>query len=130
MALALPIRAPMTESGFTVIRRLSAALLLAAACAVSACDEPLKDVPGPGPNLPPAFSSIKKEVLATTDLARRRSCVTCHTNQGRSPASGLNLRTGPLTAHVAAPNRGRQGPELEGRNISRVRMPQSGPPVF
>ena len=145
MALPLPIWARMTESTFAAIRRVAAGLLVAAACAASACDEPLKDVAGPSPNLQPTFSSINTEVFETTDLAGRTSCVTCHTNQGRTPASGLNLRSDPFTALVNAPSRGRQGailvvpgdPEssylirkLEGRDISGVRMPQNGPPYL
>ena len=112
----------------------------------AACDEPLRDVTGPSPNLQPTFQSIQAEILETTDLAGRTSCITCHTNQGRQPAANLNLRTDPYAALVNAPSRLKPGavlvvpgdPEssylihkVEGRSgITGLRMPFNGPPYL
>jgi hypothetical protein len=56
-----------------------------------ACDEQLSTLAGPTPDLEPTFASIQKDIFETTDAAGRTSCVTCHTNIGRTPAGGLNL---------------------------------------
>ena len=135
----------MMKSISALLRMGALFILAAAACAASACDESLKDVAGPSPELQPTFSSIKNEVFSTTDLAGRTSCVTCHTNQGRNPSQGLNLFSDPYNALVNVPSRERQGatlvipgdPEssylvrkLEGRDINLARMPQNGPPYL
>jgi hypothetical protein len=117
-----------------------------AALAGSACDEKLRDVTGPSPNLEPTFGSIQTEIFQTTDLAGRTSCVTCHTNVGRTPAGNLNLAVDPYAALVNVPSR--QQPDLmlikpgdpensylvhkiEGRStISQLRMPRNGPPYL
>lgn len=118
------------------------------ACAVltSGCDEKLKDVAGPSPNLQPTFASIQKEIFETTDLAGRTSCVSCHTNQGRNPTGGLNLFGAPYDALVNVPSRGRPDlklvvpgdpdasyliHKLDGRpGIVGARMPRAGPPYL
>jgi hypothetical protein len=56
-----------------------------------ACDEQLSTIAGPTPDLEPTFASVQRDVFETTDAAGRTSCVTCHTNIGRTPAGGLNL---------------------------------------
>lgn len=120
--------------------------LLGLLLAVTGCDEKLKDVTGPTPALQPTFASIQSEIFNTTDAAGRRACVTCHTDQGRNPAGGLNLATDPYAALVGAAARERPAlmrvapgdPEnsylvqkLEGASgIAGVRMPQSGPPYL
>ena len=81
--------------GFPVVAGLALRMITAAAC-----DEPLRDLTGPSPDLVPTFDSIRLEVFQTTDLAGRTSCVTCHTNVGRNPAGGLNLVTDPYAALV------------------------------
>ena len=111
---------------------------------VAGCDEPLRDLVGPTPNLVPTFDSIRQEIFETTDVAGRVSCVTCHTNAGRNPAAGLNLAVDPYAALVnVASTQKREllrvnpgDPEnsylvhkLEGRSgIVGLRMPFSGPP--
>ena len=120
--------------------------VVACAVLVGACDEKLRDVVGPSPNLQPTFSSIQKEIFETTDLAGRASCVGCHTNQGRNPSGGLNLFGTPYDALVGVPSRGRPDlrfvvpgdpdasylvQKLEGApGISGTRMPRSGPPYL
>ena len=77
--------------------------LLMLAMAGTACDEKLSDVAGPTPNLTPTFSSIQNDIFSAPDATGRAACTSCHTNVGRTPASGLNL-SGP-TAHAALVNR-------------------------
>jgi hypothetical protein len=61
--------------------------------AAAACDEKLATVAGPTPNLEPSFTSVQREIFQTTDSAGRVLCVGCHTDVGRNPSAGLNLRT-------------------------------------
>jgi hypothetical protein len=111
----------------------------------AACDQKLSDLAGPSPNLTLGFASIRTEIFETTDLAGRTSCVTCHNAQGRVPAGQLNLRTDPYNALVNVSSRFRAGAtlvipgnpdesylirKLEGRDITGLRMPQSGPPYL
>jgi hypothetical protein len=120
--------------------------LAVAAMGLSACDEKLRDVTGPSPNLAVTFSSIRTEILETTDQAGRTSCITCHTNQGRQPAAGLNMRTDPFAALVNQPSRQKPGATLiipgdpdnsylirkleGGPDIALLRMPANGPPYL
>jgi len=117
--------------------------VLGTAIAAAACDEKLSDFIGPStPNLSPTFASIRNEIFETTETAGRPACTNCHTNVGRNPAAGLNLRSDPYTALVGVPSRNRAGatliipgsPEdsyvvrkLEGRDIAGARMPLNGP---
>jgi hypothetical protein len=129
------------------IRRIAATGCVAAALALASCDEPLRDLTGPSPNLTPTFDSIRQEIFQTTDLAGRTSCITCHTNAGgRFPAGNLNLATDPYAALVNTTSTGRRDlvrvtpgdPEgsylihkLEGRSgIVGLRMPINGPPYL
>jgi hypothetical protein len=122
----------------TVIASLALAMITA-----SACDEPLRNLAGPSPDLTPTFDSIRVEIFQTTDLAGRTSCVTCHTSAGRNPAGGLNLATDPYAALVNVTSTGRRdmirvvpgNPDasylihkLEGRSgIAGLRMPFTPP---
>lgn len=110
-----------------------------------ACDERLRDVTGPTPDLQVTFSSIQAQIFQSTDAAGRAACANCHTNVGRAPAGGLNLL--PEFAHAAlvnVPSRQKSGAilvvpgdpdnsylvqKLEGApGIVGLRMPRSGPP--
>ena len=108
----------------------------------TACDEKLSDLTGPSPNLTVSFASIRAEIIDTTDSAGRSACVSCHNPQGRTP---MNLQADPYAALVNVQSRGRPGEtlvipgnpndsylirKLEGRNITGVRMPFSGPPYL
>jgi hypothetical protein len=127
--------------------KLSAVALFVMACAGAGCDEKLGDLVGPSsPNLQPTFASIKSEIFQTTDLLGRTSCITCHTDQGRNPAGGLNLRADPYAALVNVASR--EQPQVMrvvpgdpdnsylirkiegGPNITGARMPQNGPPFL
>lgn len=118
-------------------------------CAVSAagCDEKLRDLTGPSPELVPTFASIQREIFEKTDLAGRNACVSCHTNVGRQPPQGLNLvGDAAYGLLVNVPSRQRPGlmrvapgdPEnsylihkMEGRSgIVGGRMPFNGPPFL
>jgi len=70
------------------------ALLLAASLAAIGCDQKLSDVAGPTPNLEPTLSSIQRDIFNASDSSGRASCITCHTDQGRTPAAGLVLLEG------------------------------------
>lgn len=67
------------------------------------CDESLREFAGPTPNLEPTFSSIQRDIFSAPDASGRAACTGCHTNVGRTPASGLNLAD--ATAHSALVNR-------------------------
>ena len=87
-----------------------AAILLAASLAGAACDERLSDVAGPTPNLTPTFSSIQQEIFNTTDSSGRLACISCHTDNGRTPAGGLVLLEGrSYQALVSQPSRFKAG---------------------
>jgi len=136
----------MIDSTLAALRRAALGLLVVTTCvAASSCDERLSDVTGPSPHLTPTFSSIQTEVFETTDLAGRTSCVTCHTDQGRTPAGNLNLRADPYAALVNKTSTGRPGAvlvipgdpdgsylihKLEGNDITGLRMPRNGPPYL
>jgi len=123
-----------------------AAALALAIVGVSGCDEKLRDVTGPSPNLDVTFSSIRSEIFETTDLAGRTSCITCHTDIGHPPAGNLNLRNDPFTALVNVASRQKPGAvivipgdpnnsylirKLEGGpDIAQLRMPRNGPPYL
>ena len=122
-------------------------VITAVAVAAAGCDEQLRDVAGPTPNLTPTFSSIQNDIFSAPDSSGRAACTSCHTNVGRTPALGLNL-SGP-GAHAALVNRpsvGKPGatlvipgdPEnsylihkIEGRpGIVGQRMPRTGGPYL
>ena len=73
-------------------RLLMAGALLASGAWLVGCDEPLSTVAGPTPNLEPTFSSIQRDIFESTDSTGRQPCTNCHTDQGRNPSGGLNLR--------------------------------------
>ncbi len=121
------------------------ALLLAAV--TYGCDEKLSDVTGPTPDLEPTFASVQQQIFNTQDGSGRQNCIVCHTDQGRTPASGLNLREGAsYNALVGVSARGKAGavlvvpgdPEnsyivqkLEGaQGIVGERMPRTGGPYL
>ncbi len=127
---------------------LSAAIVLAGlALATSGCDEKLSNLAGPSPNLKPTFASISMEIFETTDSAGRQSCISCHTNVGRTPAGGLNLLSGAAYAALVGvasvqkpgatlvipgnPDASYLVQKLEGDpSITGKRMPRNGPPYL
>ena len=127
--------------------KVSAVALFVLVCAGAGCDEKLSDLVGPSsPNLQPTFASIRNEIFSTTDLLGRTACITCHTDQGRTPAGNLNLRADPYAALVNVASRQKTqlmlvkpgDPDnsylihkLEGGpDIVQLRMPRNGPPFL
>jgi hypothetical protein len=111
------------------------------------CDEKLSTLAGPTPDLDPTFASIQKDIFETTDTAGRISCVTCHTDVGRTPAGGLILlhdRAYDQLVNVSSteipslmrvdpgnPDRSYMVHKIEGRaGIVGRRMPFNGPPYL
>lgn len=111
------------------------------------CDERLSDLTGPTRDLTPTFASIQREILESTDSSGRTGCTQCHTDQGRTPAAGLNLRHEVAYSQlVGAPSSQKAGavrvvpgePEnsylvhkLEGRSdIVGLRMPRNTGPFL
>lgn len=128
--------------------RIQRVLLLALAAAIgSACDEQLKDVAGPTPNLQPTLSSIQREIFNTQDSSGRLACIQCHTNVGRTPTANLLLTEGnAYQSLVGQPSRAKTGAilvvpgdpddsylmhKLAGRaDIVGARMPRSNGPYL
>ena len=70
-------------------------LLLAFAALIgSACDEKLRDVAGPTPDLQPTLSSIQREIFNKQDSTGRLACTQCHNPGGRNFVAGLVLTEG------------------------------------
>jgi hypothetical protein len=127
-------------------RNGAAALALVATVFIASCDERLRDVTGPSPDLVPTFDSVNSEVFLSTDLAGRTACVNCHTNVGRAPAGNLNMAGDAYAAIVNVASRQRPDllivtpgdPEssylihkMEGRTgIVGREMPFNGPPYL
>ena len=76
------------------MRRFLISGVCALAMASAACDEKLSDITGPTPNLSTNLSSIQQTIFGASDSSGRLSCVGCHTDQGRAPASNLVLTDG------------------------------------
>jgi hypothetical protein len=129
----------------TPVRRARWVLLALVGLAAGACDERLRDVTGPTPDLEVSFSSIQANIFQSTDAAGRTACTNCHTNVGRLPAGGLNLAPDfAYAALVNVPSRQKSGAilvipgnpddsylvqKLEGApGIVGLRMPRTGPP--
>jgi hypothetical protein len=123
------------------------------ACAIvglvcAGCDEKLRDITGPTPELAPTLSSIQRNIFTTTDSAGRAACTNCHTTAGgRVPPVGMDLGSPNVhgqivnVAAVGKPGAIRIIPgdpensylihKIEGRTgIAGLRMPRSGPPYL
>lgn len=112
-----------------------------------ACDERLSDVAGPTPNLQPSFGAIQRDIFNAVDSSGRLACTPCHTDVGRTAASGLVLLEGrAYQALVGRASRGKPGAilvvpgqpdasyllrKLEGApDIAGARMPRSNGPFL
>lgn len=56
-----------------------------------ACDENLRDLAGPTPDLQPTFSAIQRDIFTAADSSGRVACTSCHNAQGARFAANLNL---------------------------------------
>lgn len=125
------------RSQVTKAQSIVAAVILA--CMASACG---KDSPAaPTPTNTVTFSTqIQQQIFDS-------ACVACHTDQGRTPASNLNLRSGQAHSQlVGVASVGKAGAvrviagnpsgsyliqKLEGASdIVGLRMPRNGPPFL
>ena len=128
-------------------RHVTAGFALAIAMSAAGCDEKLADIAGPTPNLTPTFASVQQQVFEAPDSTGRLACIQCHTDSGRTPSGGLNLRHDVAYANlVGVASTGKRGavrvipgdPEnsymvhkLEGRpDIVGVRMPRGNGPFL
>jgi hypothetical protein len=68
--------------------------MLTALIGASGWDQKLSDLVGPTPNLAPTFSSIRAEILQSTDLAGRPTCVNCHRPQGQVTVIHRSIENG------------------------------------
>ena len=126
---------------------LMAGTLLVSGVCLAGCDEGLSTLAGPTPDLQPTFSSIQQHVFETTDAAGRAQCTGCHTDQGRTPAGGLNLRREAAYAALVGVRSGQRSDvmrvspgdpnssylvqKLEGLSqITGMRMPRTGGPYL
>ena len=66
-------------------------LLVAVALAATGCDENLRDLAGPTPDLEPTFSAIQRDIFSAPDATGRAACTSCHNAQGARFAADLNL---------------------------------------
>ena len=130
-----------------MIRFQLVGLVLSLALTSVACDEALRDVAGPTPNLQPTFSSIQREIFNVSDSSGRLACTQCHTVAARNFVGGLALTEGVAYGDlVGQPSRNKAGairvvpgdPEnsyllhkLEGRStIAGARMPRNAGPFL
>ena len=121
--------------------------VVAVAIVVASCDESLRELAGPSPDLAPTIDSIQQNIFRLTDSAGRNACINCHTTAGgRIPPQGLDLSGDAHAMLVNVPSRER--PELmrvkpgdpensylihkmEGRSTIVGRpMPFNGPPFL
>jgi hypothetical protein len=129
------------------MRRRTFLSVLLLALVTYGCDEKLSDVTGPTPDLSPTFTSVQQQIFNTQDASGRQNCIFCHTDQGRAPAAGLNLREGAAyNALVGVASRNKPGAtlvipgdadnsylvqKLEGApGIVGERMPRTGGPYL
>jgi len=88
-------------------------LLVLAPVLAGACDERLRDVAGPTPDLQPTLSSIQREIFNKQDSSDRLACTQCHTNAGRTPTGALLLIDGQsFQSLVGQPSRQKAGATL------------------
>ena len=133
-----------------VVRLMFGVVAVAGAAMTAGCggssssSSPTAPTASPAPTTPstpsgPTFSQIQAQILTP-------SCVSCHTDDGRTPAGGLNLRSGAAhSALVGVASTGKPGAirviagnpggsylvqKLEGAaDIVGMRMPRSAAPL-
>jgi mono/diheme cytochrome c family protein len=113
---------------------------VAAAMMVAGCGKDSPTTPTPTPTGPTFSQQIQAQILTP-------ACVACHTDEGRTPAGGLNMKPGSAHASlVGVSSTGKAGAtrviagnpsgsylvqKLEGASdIVGLRMPRNGPPFL
>jgi hypothetical protein len=66
-------------------------MLVAVALLAAGCDESLREVAGPTPDLEPTFSAIQRDIFSAADSSGRAACTGCHNAQGARFAGNLDL---------------------------------------
>lgn len=129
----MKIRLNRTRIGLTLGALLLA--MVSAACGSSSPTAPTNNTPAA-----PTFSAVQAQIFDTT-------CASCHTDVGRNPAGGLNLKSGAAyAALVNVQSTGQPGSvrvipgnpggsylvqKIEGAaGIAGLRMPRNGPPFL
>lgn len=129
------------------VRLMAASALAMAAMAAAGCDESLRNIAGPTPDLKPTFSSIQSEIFNKTDASGRLACTQCHNPGGAPFAARLDLTSAVAYANLVGVNSTNKpgavrvvagDPEdsyiihkLEGRSdIVGVRMPRGNGPFL
>jgi Planctomycete cytochrome C len=119
----------------------------AVALAAAGCDESLRNVAGPTPDLEPRLSSIQRLIFEAPDSSGRAACSGCHTSTGRPAAAGLNLvgasahsnivgvasggKPGAVRVVPGDPDNSYLIQKIEGRGgIVGERMPRTGGPYL
>jgi len=116
-------------------------VLVALGCA--GCDEQLRDVAGPTPNLEPTFASIQRDVFSARDSSGRPACNSCHSAGGARFTGNLSLAEGAAYQNlVGVASTGKAGAirvvagnpdasylmkKILGTDIVGERMPRLGP---
>ena len=123
-----------------VVRLRFGIVAVAAALMVAGCGKDSPTTPTPTPTGPTFSQQVQAQILTP-------ACVSCHTDDGRTPAAGLNLKSGSAyAALVGVASSGKAGAtrviagnpsgsylvqKLEGASdIVGLRMPRNGPPFL
>ncbi len=108
----------------------------------SGCDERLRNVAGPTPDLQPTFASIQQHVFNAPDSTGRPGCISCHNANGArfnglSLAEGVSYQSLVGVASIAKAGAVRVVPgnpdasyllnKVLGTDIVGTRMPRLGP---
>jgi hypothetical protein len=75
----------------------------------SGCDEKLRDIAGPTPDLQPTFASIQRDVFNAADSTGRPACTSCHSANSARPPGNLSLGENAYQNLVGVPSTGKAG---------------------
>lgn len=85
-------------------------MVVVLALSATSCDENLREIAGPTPDLQPTFSAIQRDIFAAADSSGRVACTSCHNAQGAPFAANLNLAGANAYAQlVNVPSTGKPG---------------------
>ena len=120
--------------------RIISLVMLVVTCV--GCDEKLRDVAGPTPDLQPTLASIQQHIFNAPDSSGRPGCISCHNAvgarfNGLSLVEGVSYQSLVGVASVARPGAIRVTPgspeasyllnKVMGTDIVGDRMPRLGP---
>jgi mono/diheme cytochrome c family protein len=127
-----------------VVRLWFGIVAVAAAMMLAGCGSSSPTTPTPTPTPTPSGVTFSQQIQAQILTP---ACASCHTDDGRTPAGGLNLKSGSAFLNlVGVPSTGKPGAvrviagnpsgsylvqKLEGApDIVGLRMPRNGPPFL